>query len=125
MDEVPQWTNAQASRKPAWGAVVSMALGVFGLVTAEFLPASLLTPMALDLGVSEGMAGQAVTATAAMENATLGQIEAEAMLAESQAEAAEAEKAAAEQALAAEKAELAAQDTSKSGRSDTAIAAAS
>ncbi|MBN9234085.1 MULTISPECIES: MFS transporter [Phyllobacteriaceae] len=49
---------------PAWGAVVSLALGVFGLVTAEFLPASLLTPMAHDLGVSEGAAGQAVTATA-------------------------------------------------------------
>ena len=50
--------------EPAWGAVVSLALGVFGLVTAEFLPASLLTPMARDLGVSEGVAGQAVTATA-------------------------------------------------------------
>jgi DHA1 family purine ribonucleoside efflux pump-like MFS transporter len=49
---------------PAWGAVVSLALGVFGLVTAEFLPASLLTPMARDLGVTEGVAGQAVTATA-------------------------------------------------------------
>jgi predicted MFS family arabinose efflux permease len=41
-----------------------MTLGVFGLVTAEFLPASLLTPMAADLHISEGMAGQAVTATA-------------------------------------------------------------
>ncbi len=40
------------------------ALGVFGLIVAEFLPASLLTPMASSLGVSEGMAGQAVTATA-------------------------------------------------------------
>lgn len=49
---------------PAWGAVVSLALGVFGLVTAEFLPASLLTPMARDLGITEGTAGQAVTATA-------------------------------------------------------------
>ncbi len=52
--------------KPAWGAVVAMALGVFGLVTAEFLPASLLTPMAADLEITEGMAGQAVTATAAV-----------------------------------------------------------
>jgi predicted MFS family arabinose efflux permease len=41
-----------------------MTLGVFGLVTAEFLPASLLTPMANDLGINEGMAGQAVSATA-------------------------------------------------------------
>lgn len=50
--------------KPAWTAVVSLTLGVFGLVTAEFLPASLLTPMAADIGVSVGAAGQAVTATA-------------------------------------------------------------
>ncbi|MED5620113.1 MFS transporter [Ideonella sp. BN130291] len=47
-----------------WPAVASLALGVFGLVTAEFLPASLLTPMARDLGISDGAAGQAVTATA-------------------------------------------------------------
>lgn len=49
---------------PAWGAVVSMSLGVFGIVGAEFLPASLLTEMAADLQVTEGLAGQAVTVTA-------------------------------------------------------------
>lgn len=59
-----------ARDKPAWAAVVSMTLGVFGLVTAEFLPASLLTPMAADLGISEGLAGQAVTATALVALAT-------------------------------------------------------
>jgi len=54
-----------ASSVPAhWAAIASLALGVFGLVTAEFLPASLLTAMAADLGVSEGAAGQTVTATA-------------------------------------------------------------
>lgn len=58
----PAETDERA--EPAWGAVVSLALGVFGLVTAEFLPASLLTPLAQDLGVTEGTAGQAVTATA-------------------------------------------------------------
>jgi len=47
-----------------WIGIASLALGVFGLVTAEFLPASLLTAMATDLGVSDGAAGQAVTATA-------------------------------------------------------------
>jgi predicted MFS family arabinose efflux permease len=41
-----------------------MTLGVFGLVTAEFLPASLLTPIAADLAITEGVAGQAVTVTA-------------------------------------------------------------
>lgn len=57
-------TAEEARDKPAWAAVTSLTFGVFGLVTAEFLPASLLTPMAQDVGVSVGAAGQAVTATA-------------------------------------------------------------
>ncbi len=48
----------------AWMAVFSLAMGVFGLLTAEYLPASLLTLMAAELGVSEALAGQAVTVTA-------------------------------------------------------------
>ena len=59
-----------APAAPAWGAVWSLTLGVFGLVTAEFLPASLLTPMAATLGVTEGLAGQAVTATAVVAMVT-------------------------------------------------------
>jgi len=50
--------------KAAWGAVASLALAVFAMVTTEFLPASLLTLIANDLGVTDGTAGQAVTATA-------------------------------------------------------------
>jgi Arabinose efflux permease len=53
-----------SKQPPAWGAVVATALGAFSLVTAEFLPASLLTPIAADLSISEGVAGQAVTMTA-------------------------------------------------------------
>jgi predicted MFS family arabinose efflux permease len=53
-------------RPPAWAAVFSMSLGIFAIVGAEFLPASLLTPMAHDLHVTEGMAGQAVTVTASV-----------------------------------------------------------
>lgn len=49
-----------------WFAVISMAATSFALVSAEFLPAGLLTPMARDLGVSEGTAGQVVTATASV-----------------------------------------------------------
>ncbi len=49
---------------PAWGAVYAIAFNVAGLTAAEMLPISLLTPMAADLHVSEGVAGQAVTATA-------------------------------------------------------------
>ncbi|SDO50738.1 MFS transporter [Phyllobacterium sp. OV277] len=49
-----------------WFAVLSMAAASFALVSAEFLPAGLLTPMARDLGISEGTAGQVVTATASV-----------------------------------------------------------
>ncbi|MGN8059013.1 MFS transporter [Pedobacter sp. 22163] len=49
---------------PAWTAVFSLTMGVFGLLTAEYLPASLLTPMATELGLSEAVAGQTVTVTA-------------------------------------------------------------
>lgn len=50
--------------RPAWSGVAALSLSVFGLVTAEFLPPSVLTPLANDLNVSLGAAGQAVTATA-------------------------------------------------------------
>jgi predicted MFS family arabinose efflux permease len=56
--------STELSISPAWAAVLSLAMGVFGLVTAEFLPASLLTPIAADLGITNGAAGQTVTATA-------------------------------------------------------------
>ncbi|WP_374656947.1 MFS transporter [Phenylobacterium sp.] len=57
-------TTPPASEPAAWGGVLALSLSVFALVTAEFLPASVLTPMAADLKVSLGAAGQAVTATA-------------------------------------------------------------
>lgn len=45
----------------AWGAVVSMALCVSVLIASEFMPVSLLTPIAADLGVTEGQTGQAIS----------------------------------------------------------------
>ncbi|WP_027666702.1 MFS transporter [Rhizobium leguminosarum] len=60
-------TNVPSSwSRTTWFAVISMAATSFALVSAEFLPAGLLTPMARDLGVSEGTAGQVVTATASV-----------------------------------------------------------
>jgi DHA1 family purine ribonucleoside efflux pump-like MFS transporter len=50
--------------RPNWSAVFAVAFCVACLITVEFLPVSLLTPMAQDLGVSEGVAGQSVTVTA-------------------------------------------------------------
>ncbi|MCF5586432.1 MFS transporter, partial [Pseudomonas syringae] len=50
-----------ASPPPAWGAVFSMALCVVVLIASEFMPVSLLTPVAQDLGISQGQAGQAIS----------------------------------------------------------------
>lgn len=55
---------ARELARPNWSAVFAVAFCVACLITVEFLPVSLLTPMALDLGISEGMAGQSVTTTA-------------------------------------------------------------
>ncbi|AVO59620.1 MFS transporter [Pseudomonas chlororaphis] len=44
-----------------WGAVLAMALAAFALVASEFMPVSLLTPIAADLQVSEGQAGQGIS----------------------------------------------------------------
>ncbi|RQZ41663.1 MFS transporter [Burkholderia sp. Bp9090] len=62
---------ATSDRRPApvqtaaWGAVLAMALGAFALVASEFMPVSLLTPIATDLHVSEGQAGQAISVSGA------------------------------------------------------------
>jgi len=45
----------------AWSAVGSMTLCVALLIASEFMPVSLLTPIAHDLGATEGMAGQAIS----------------------------------------------------------------
>lgn len=57
-------TGAVRWDRRTWLAVASLASATFALVFAEFLPAGLLTPMAADLGITEGTAGQVVTATA-------------------------------------------------------------
>jgi predicted MFS family arabinose efflux permease len=57
---------AEVESKPAaWGAVFAMALGAFVLVASEFMPVSLLTPVAADLHISEGQAGQAISVSGA------------------------------------------------------------
>ncbi|PVZ41050.1 MFS transporter [Pseudomonas sp. CC120222-01a] len=49
----------QSSRR-VWSAVLAMSLCAFALVASEFLPVSLLTPIASDLSLTEGQAGQAI-----------------------------------------------------------------
>ncbi|MEW5420495.1 MFS transporter [Amorphus sp. 3PC139-8] len=59
------YSTAQAEPSTAsWPAVLSVSFAMFSLVTAELLPISLLTPIAADLNISIGAAGQAVTVTA-------------------------------------------------------------
>ena len=53
--------DGEPTRRGAWSAVLSMTLCVFTLIASEFMPVSLLTPIATDLGVTEGHAGQAIS----------------------------------------------------------------
>lgn len=50
--------------RSGWPGVIALMVAVFTLVTSEFLPASLLPSMAKTFDISEGAAGQVVTATA-------------------------------------------------------------
>lgn len=45
----------------SWGAVFAMSLAAFVLVASEFMPVSLLTPIAEDLHITEGQAGQGIS----------------------------------------------------------------
>jgi predicted MFS family arabinose efflux permease len=48
------------SRPSGWGAVFALTLCVSTLIASEFMPVSLLTPIASELHVTEGQAGQAI-----------------------------------------------------------------
>ncbi|MBF7688301.1 MFS transporter [Acinetobacter rathckeae] len=48
-----------------WSGVFAMTLCVFALIASEFMPVSLLTPIAADLKITEGMAGQGIAISGA------------------------------------------------------------
>ena len=54
-------SKIETTQTAAWSAVMSMALCVAILIASEFMPVSLLTPMAHGLGASEGQTGQAIS----------------------------------------------------------------
>lgn len=56
---------ASNPKNPHSSVVIALFLGVTCLIAAEFIPISLLTPMAASLGISAGTAGQTVTAVGA------------------------------------------------------------
>ena len=58
---VAETDAARIDDRPArWGAVYAMALCSFVLFASEFMPVSLLSPIAQTLNLSEGKAGQAI-----------------------------------------------------------------
>lgn len=55
--------NSETTARPragSWSAVWALTLCVSTLIASEFMPVSILTPIAADLQVSEGAAGQAI-----------------------------------------------------------------
>jgi len=62
----PVSTRYETSAPPAfWSGVFAMTACVFALIASEFMPVSLLTPMAVSLHVSEGLAGQGIAISGA------------------------------------------------------------
>lgn len=62
---------------PAWGAVFVMSLCCAVLIASEFMPVSLLTPISLDLNMSEGQVGQAIAISgifAVMTSLSIGRV---------------------------------------------------
>ena len=58
--------NEVNTEHPAyWSGVFAMTLCVFALIASEFMPVSLLTPIAADLNISEGMVGQGIVSSGA------------------------------------------------------------
>ncbi|MCU6668195.1 MFS transporter [Enterobacteriaceae bacterium H4N4] len=70
--------SGEAGSTPAnWSGVLAMTLCVFALIASEFMPVSLLTQIAKDLSVSEGLAGQGITISgifAVLTSLTISQI---------------------------------------------------
>ncbi|MEP8956172.1 MFS transporter [Enterobacter mori] len=59
-------TTLQNEKRAHWGGIFAMTLCVFVLIASEFMPVSLLTPLARDLGVTEGLAGQGIAISGAL-----------------------------------------------------------
>lgn len=55
------YDSALVKAPGGWPAVLCLSLLTFVLIASEFMPVSLLTPIAVDLGITEGQAGQAIS----------------------------------------------------------------
>lgn len=61
MNSAVSSTHNEPIDKAYWGGVFALSLGACALVASEFMPVSLLTPVASDLQISEGQAGRAIS----------------------------------------------------------------
>ncbi|MFY9993445.1 MAG: MFS transporter [Leclercia sp.] len=59
-------SHTRSHQHAYWGGIFAMTLCVFVLIASEFMPVSLLTPLATDLGVTEGLAGQGIAISGAL-----------------------------------------------------------
>lgn len=63
---IPAHQSSEIEQQPAyWSGVFAMTLCVFALIASEFMPVSLLTPIAKDLSVTEGLAGYGIAISGA------------------------------------------------------------
>lgn len=60
LSEASEGTATSHEAPSSWSGVFAMSVCAFALISSEFLPVSLLTPMASDLQVTEGMTGQGI-----------------------------------------------------------------
>ncbi|WP_167347719.1 MFS transporter [Rhizobium ecuadorense] len=63
--ELTSRSGSDVDRSSSWGGVFAVSLGAFALIASEFMPVSLLTPIAADLQITEGQAGQAIAVSGA------------------------------------------------------------
>ena len=61
MNQLAEARQSIAPRVGGWGAVFALTLCVATLIASEFMPVSLLTPIATDLHLTAGQAGQAIS----------------------------------------------------------------
>lgn len=59
-------TASPNNERAYWSGIFAMTLCVFVLIASEFMPVSLLTPIARDLAVTEGLAGQGIAISGAL-----------------------------------------------------------
>ncbi len=61
LDHPPVQSGGQADARARWSAVFALTLCVSTLIASEFMPVSILSPIAADLHLTEGTAGQAIS----------------------------------------------------------------